>query len=189
MRRDRRQIVKSLLRFRSWFCSITVFSLVRLFVTPWTIARHAPLFMELSRQEYWSGFPFPGIKPGSPTSQADSLPSEPPGKAIYYCYCYNYIAWRQQESFERPNSAFTGKEASHSCFRDTKMYNSVVPGFPVPKLTKVISGAEVRWGLGDKLLRLRWTIPYLRRAAKVGWEDTPRPQQGKASLERPVILM
>ena len=44
--------------------------------------------MEISRQEYWSGlpFPFPGdlpnpeIKPRSPTLQADSLPSEPPGK-------------------------------------------------------------------------------------------------------------
>ena len=44
--------------------------------------------MEFSRQEYWSGVPFPspgdlpnpGIKPGSPASQADSLPSEPPGK-------------------------------------------------------------------------------------------------------------
>ena len=43
--------------------------------------------MEFSRQEYWSGLPFPspgdlpnpGIKPGSPTSQADTLPSEPPG--------------------------------------------------------------------------------------------------------------
>ena len=45
-------------------------------------------FMEFSRQEYWTGLPFPstgdlpnpGIKPGSPTLQADSLPSEPPGK-------------------------------------------------------------------------------------------------------------
>jgi len=42
----------------------------------------------ISRQEYWSGLPFPssgdlpnpGIKPGSPTLQADALPSEPPGK-------------------------------------------------------------------------------------------------------------
>ena len=41
-----------------------------------------------SRQEYWSGLPFPfpgdlpkpGIEPGSPTLQADSLPSEPPGE-------------------------------------------------------------------------------------------------------------
>ena len=44
--------------------------------------------MGFSRQEYWSGLPFlspgdlpdPGIKPGSPVLQADSLPSEPPGK-------------------------------------------------------------------------------------------------------------
>ena len=48
----------------------------------------APLSMEFSRQEYWSGLPFPspgdlsnpGIKPGSPALQADSLLSEPPGK-------------------------------------------------------------------------------------------------------------
>jgi len=45
--------------------------------------------MEFSRQEYWSGLPFPspgdlpdpGIKSGSPALQADSLPSEPPGKS------------------------------------------------------------------------------------------------------------
>ena len=57
---------------------------VRLFENPWTIASQAPLSMEFSRQEYWSGLPFPspedlpdtGIKPGSPVSQADSLPSE-----------------------------------------------------------------------------------------------------------------
>ena len=44
--------------------------------------------MELARQEYWSGLlftspgylPNQGIKPSSPTSQADSIPSEPPGK-------------------------------------------------------------------------------------------------------------
>ena len=46
--------------------------------------------MEFSRQGYWSGLPFPspgdlpdpGIEPGSPTLQADTLPSEPPGKPI-----------------------------------------------------------------------------------------------------------
>ena len=48
--------------------------------------------MVLPRQEYWSGlsFPFPGdlldpgIEPKSPALQADSLPSEPPGKPIYF---------------------------------------------------------------------------------------------------------
>ena len=65
-------------------------SRVRLFVTPWTVAYQAPPSMGFSRQEYWSGLPFPppgdlpnpGIKPRSPTLQADSLPSEPPGKSL-----------------------------------------------------------------------------------------------------------
>ena len=63
-------------------------SRVRLFATPWTIAYQAPQFMEFSRQEYWSGLPFPssqdlpdpGIDPGSSALRADALPSEPPGK-------------------------------------------------------------------------------------------------------------
>ena len=36
-------------------CMLSCFSHVRLFVTPWTIAHQAPLFMGFSRQEYWSG--------------------------------------------------------------------------------------------------------------------------------------
>ena len=55
-----------------------------LFVTPWAVARQAPLSMEFSRPEYWSRLPFPspgdfptlGIEPGSPAVQAESLPSE-----------------------------------------------------------------------------------------------------------------
>ena len=63
-------------------------SRVRLFATPWTVAYQALLSMGFSRQEYWSGLPFPspgdlpdpGIEPRSPTLQADALTSEPPGK-------------------------------------------------------------------------------------------------------------
>ena len=63
------------------------FSRVQLFVTLWTVAHQAPLSMGFSRHEYWSGLPCPpsgdlpkpGIEPRSPTLQADSLPSEPPG--------------------------------------------------------------------------------------------------------------
>ena len=55
----------------------------------WTVAHQVPLSMGFSRQEYWSGLPCPspgdlpdlGIEPRSPASQADSLPSEPPGKS------------------------------------------------------------------------------------------------------------
>ena len=61
-------------------------------VTPWTVTRQTPLSIEFSRQEFWSGLPFPtagdlpdpGIKPGSPALQADSLPGEIPGKPLVY---------------------------------------------------------------------------------------------------------
>ena len=64
------------------------FSRVRLCATPSTAAHQAPLSLGFSRQKYWSELPFPspgdlpdpGIKPGSPTFQADALTSEPPGK-------------------------------------------------------------------------------------------------------------
>ena len=36
-------------------------SRVRFFVAPWTVARQTPLSMEFSRQEYWSGMPFPSL--------------------------------------------------------------------------------------------------------------------------------
>ena len=60
-----------------------------LFVTLWTVTYKAPPSMGFSRQEQWSGLPFPspedlpdpGIKPESPALWADALPSEPPGKS------------------------------------------------------------------------------------------------------------
>jgi len=57
---------------------------------PWTVAHKAPSSMGFSRQEYRSGLPFPspedlpdpGIEPRSPTLQADTLTSAPPGKPL-----------------------------------------------------------------------------------------------------------
>ena len=68
-------------------------------VTPWTVACQAPLSMAFSRQEYWSGVPFPfpgnlpdlGIEPGSPALQEDSLLSEPPGKPMFTYMIYLFI--------------------------------------------------------------------------------------------------
>ena len=70
--------------------SVQLLSCVGLFVTPWAVACQSPPSMGFSRKEYWSGLPFPspgnlpdpGIKPWSPALQADSLPSEPPGKPV-----------------------------------------------------------------------------------------------------------
>ena len=66
---------------------LQLLSRVRLFVTPWTVAHKAPPSMGFSRQEYWSGLPFPspgdlpdpGIEPRSLALQADGLPSEHQG--------------------------------------------------------------------------------------------------------------
>ena len=65
-----------------------VFSRIQLFAAQWTVAHQAPLSMEISRQEYWSGLPFPpagplpdpGMEPVFPMSPAlrnDSLATEP----------------------------------------------------------------------------------------------------------------
>ena len=76
-------------RFEDVLFIVKVKSLSRfqLFVTLWTVVYQAPLSMRFSRQEYWSGLPFPspgdlpdpGIKPGSPALESDALTSEPPG--------------------------------------------------------------------------------------------------------------
>jgi len=63
---------------------------VRLFATPWTVAYQVPLSMGFSRQECWSGLPFPspgdlpnpGIEPRSPALQADALGN---GNPLQYC--------------------------------------------------------------------------------------------------------
>ena len=68
------------------------FSCVRLFATPWTVAYQASPSVGFSRQDYWSGLPFPslgdlpnpGIEPRSPALEADALTSEPPGKLYHY---------------------------------------------------------------------------------------------------------
>ena len=67
-------------------------SCVRLFVTAWTVAHQAPLFLGFSRQEYWGGLPFPppgdlpnpGIEPVcliSPALAGRFLTTVPPGKS------------------------------------------------------------------------------------------------------------
>ena len=66
-------------------------SRVRLFATLWMVACQAPPSMGFSRQEYWSGLPFPSpgdlpnpeIEPGSSALEAGTLTSEPPGKPYF----------------------------------------------------------------------------------------------------------
>ena len=71
-------------------CMLSHLSHVQLSVTLWMATCQAALSMEFSRQEYWSGFPFPspgdlpdpGMESGSPALQKNSLPTELQGKPL-----------------------------------------------------------------------------------------------------------
>ena len=81
----------SSVKYTKMHTMLSRFSHVQPSSTLWTEACQAPLPMGFSRQEYWSGLPFPsprdipnpGIKPRSPALQAESLASEPPGKPTH----------------------------------------------------------------------------------------------------------
>ena len=74
-------------KYESLSMKVKSLSHVRLFATPWTVAYQASPSLGFSREEYWSGLPFPspgdlpdpGIEPGPPALEADALTSEPPG--------------------------------------------------------------------------------------------------------------
>ena len=96
-------------------------------MTLWTVARQAPLSVEFSRQKYWSrvpcpppgDLPDPGIEPRSPTLQADSLPSEPPGNIPKHLSYQGTFSKHQglRKGGEKPIQAFTEigvLSASHS---------------------------------------------------------------------------
>ena len=81
-------------------------------VTPWTVARQAPLSMGFSRQEYWSGLPrpppghlpSPGIQPASLTSPVRTggfLPLKPPGKDLLSLHWVGRSIFRKVSGFLR----------------------------------------------------------------------------------------
>ena len=88
---------------------VKLLSGVRLFVTTWTVAYQASLSMGFSRQEYWSGLPFPPLgdlpnpetEPRSPGLQADALPSEPPGKPSKGPHTKEEIQWRSLKKIRK----------------------------------------------------------------------------------------
>ena len=93
-------------------------SRVWLFATPWTVADQTSKSMGFSRQEYWSGLPFPppgdlpnpGIEPGSPALEADALTFEPPGK-VFSNESVLRIRWPKYWSFSlsmSPSSEYSG---------------------------------------------------------------------------------
>ena len=99
-------------------CVLSCFSHIWLFATPWTVDHQVPLSSGFSRQEYWSGLPFPSpgdlpdpwIKPSSPALQADSLLSESPGKLqkISSVLVHSVMSNSATPWYSPPGSSFHG---------------------------------------------------------------------------------
>ena len=100
----RRALGKNYGKLKEVCAVLSRFSRVQLFATPWTVARQAPLSLGFSRQEYWSGWPFPspgdlpipGIRPTSltpPTLTGSSLPLTPPEKPYELQLIIMYPCW------------------------------------------------------------------------------------------------
>ena len=112
---NKKQIIKTVEMSHDRGAKVKSLSRVWLFATSWTVAHQAPLFMGFSRQEYWSGLPFPslvdlpdpGIKPRSPALQADALTSEPPGQVPKgYLTQPCLICWRVDRVSQRNDVYF-----------------------------------------------------------------------------------
>ena len=135
-------------------------------MTSRTAAHQAPLSMKFSRQEYWSGLPCPspgdlpdpGIKPKSPTLQADSLPSEPPGEMD-----------EGEEATGLPHSGFLLSDLHHSLRMEDQegrgslgktSANSGCPGHLLaapPSLEPAsVSSQERHWESVPALLSHQW---------------------------------
>ena len=121
------------------FNEVKLLSHVWLFAIRWTIAYQVPPSMEFSRQEYWSGLPFPspgdlpnpGIEPRSPTLQADTLPSEPPGKpGFLLCLLIKRILLLGSGLSNPQSLKLKGKEAKTPLQRGHE--SSGKPHHPIP---------------------------------------------------------
>ena len=65
-------------------CALSCFSHARLFEMPWTVNHKVPLFLGLSRQEYWSGLPYPSPEdPPDPETEPMSLMSPAPAGRFF----------------------------------------------------------------------------------------------------------
>ena len=138
-------------------------SRVCLFATPWTVAHQAPLSTGFSRQEYWSGLPFPspgdlpypGIEPRSPALQADALTSEPPWKPILKKgndkHCSNY---------------HTTALISHTSKVMLKIVQARLQQYVNRELPDVQAGFGKGRGTGDQIANICWIMEKAREFQK-----------------------
>ena len=94
--------------------SISCFSCVQFFATLWTVAHQAPLSMEFSRQEYWSGWPCP--PPGGlPDPGIEPMPLMSP--ALVLRFFTTSATWEALDVPEDPQSEHVENQSQHPCLQ------------------------------------------------------------------------
>ena len=137
--------------FLSWKWKVKVKSLscVRLYVTPWTAAFQAPPLMGFSRQEYWSGLPFP-----SPEDIPD--PGIHPG--LRHCRQTVYHQSHQRSpSFEFSSVQFSSVAQLYPTFWDPM--DCSTPGLPVHQQLPEFTQTHVHW-VSDAIQSSHSVIPF-----------------------------
>ena len=137
---------------------VKLHSCVQLFATPWTITYQTPLTMGFSKQRYWSGLPFPspwdfpdpGIKPRSPTLQADTLPSEPSGKPKNVQTTVQLIAL-----------------ISHSSKVMLKIFHAMLQQYMNWEFPDVQAGFRKGWGTRDQIANIHKMMEKARKFQKI----------------------
>ena len=112
------------------------------FVTPWTVACQVPLFVEFSRQEYWSGLPFSsprdhpdsGIKPAFSAIEGGFFTTEPPGQPIYVIQ-FSSVTQSCPTLCDPMNRSTPGLPVHHQCpeFTQThvhRVHDAIQPSRP-----------------------------------------------------------
>ena len=129
--------------------------------TPWTVVYQAPLSMEFSRQEYWSrllfpspgDLPNPGIKPGSPALQEDSLPTELWGKPFSRGSSQPRDWTQVSHTASRFLTTWATREARLLCTKLLTYNKHAMDG----KLAKSLSSKTTRCVTGDQGFQGNWS--------------------------------
>ena len=101
-------------------CVLSHSSRTRPSVTPWTVAHQVPLSMGFSKQEYWSGLPFP---PGSQTGTFSSCFSAIARAVLWAAHCFTaFSAWREMQTWKMKliNQVWERFPTNGECNRELK---------------------------------------------------------------------
>ena len=133
-------------------------------VTPWTIACQAPLSMGFSRQEYWTGLPFPsprdlpdpGIEPGSPALQADPSPFELQFSSVQFSRSVvSDSLWPHESQHARPPCP-SPTPGAHSDSRPSSQWCHPAISFSVIPFSSCPQSLPASESSNESTLRVRW---------------------------------